>query len=644
MNPENTKKYQSRLWIFYGLLIVFMSILYGGLFYRQLVESESHTNREKIQNQRRILTPGPRGNLLDREGRVLVANRSKFSAVVFLSDDLVQSAFHNHYRSLVRDYRERKETIESYSQLRIHSRAMVLQSYLSEVNRLIGRQLEVDANDISRHLYVNPLLPYPLVENLAASEFAVLLESIPVESPVQVYVSNMRHYPYENAAGHALGYVGQSPLEVENEMPGNDLKTFATKGTYGRNGVEKQFDQVLQGKTGAEIWVVDPSGYQVEPVKQTYPEKGRDIALSIDIDLQLAGESGYDLYQDKGALVAIDINRMEILAMLSKPDYDLNATSPFISNRVFAEISDHKAWENKAIRGLYPPGSPFKLITAIAGLKAGKIDASTIFECDGFHQVGGRRFPCMGRHGDIDLRTAIEKSCNEYFYRVGLATGVNNLSREAIYMRLNAPTYVDLPNETGSMLTPTRDWKKARTGEPWYPGDTANMSIGQGALTVTPLQMALLVASIAKNQVYSHPTILKQTTAQLVRRPPPKPLGLPEKVHQAIIEGMDRVVSSTGTARAAMVKGVSVAGKTGTAQINKAEGNLELAWFIGFAPVEDPKIAIAAIVEGQELNQSFGGGRHAAPIARYVLEAYFKKHPDYLDTSKETTTVSASLP
>ena len=644
MNPENTKKYQSRLWIFYGLLIILMSILYSGLFYRQLVETESHANKEKIQNQRRILTPGPRGNMLDREGRSLVANRSKFSAVVFLSDDLVQSAFHNHYRSLVRDYRERGTTIESYSQLRIHSRAMVLQSYLSEVNQLIGRQEEVDANDISRHLYVNPLLPYPLVENLTASEFAVLLESLPVESPVQVYVSNMRHYPYENALAHALGYVGQSPLEVEKDMPGNELKTFATKGTYGRNGVEKQFDQELQGKTGSEIWVVDPSGYQVEPVRQTYPEKGRDITLSIDIDLQLAGESGYDLYQDKGALVAIDINRMEILAMLSKPDYDLNATSPFLSNLVFAEISGRKAWENKAIRGLYPPGSPFKLITAIAGLKAGKIDASTIFECDGAHQVGGRRFPCMGHHGEIDLRTAIEKSCNEYFYRVGLATGVDSLSREAIYMRLNAPTYVDLPNETASMLTPTRDWKKARTGEPWYPGDTANMSIGQGALTVTPLQMALLVASVAKNQVYSHPTILKQSASQLLRRPPPKPLGLPKDVHQAIIDGMDRVVSSTGTGRAAMIKGVSVAGKTGTAQINKAEGNLELAWFVGFAPVDDPKIAIAAIVEGQELNQSFGGGRYAAPMARYVLEAYFKKHPEYLGTSEERAIASASLP
>ena len=251
---------------------------------------------------------------------------------------------------------------------------------------------------------------------------------------------------------------------------------------------------------------------------------------------------------------------------------------------------------------------------------------------------------CIRDSGDIDLRTAIEKSCNEYFYRVGLATGVDNLSREAIYMRLNAPAHVDLPNETGSMLTPTRDWKKARTGEPWYPGDTANMSIGQGALTVTPLQMALLVASVAKNQVYSHPTILKQSAAQLLRRPPPKPLGLPKDVHQAIIEGMDRVVSSTGTARAAMIKGVSVAGKTGTAQINKAEGNLELAWFVGFAPVDDPKIAIAAIVEGQELNQSFGGGRYAAPMARYVLGAYFKKHPEYLDTSEERAIASASLP
>jgi penicillin-binding protein 2 len=642
MNTENTKKYQSRLWIFYAILGQIIVILYCGLFFRQLIESESHAAKEKIQNQRRILTPGPRGNLLDREGRVLVANKSKFSAVVFLSENQVQKAFSDSYRSMVRDYRERGEKIKSYSELRILSRANVLQSYLKGVNELIGRHEEVDATAITRHLNVNPLLPYPLIDNLVPEEFAILLESLPVESPVQVYVSNMRHYPYENAATHALGYVGYSPLEVQSDMPGSELRTFATKGTYGRNGIEKRFDEQLQGKTGSEIWVVDPSGYQVESVQREYPRKGRDIELSIDIDLQLAGEAGYDLYGDKGALVAIDIDRMEVLAMLSRPDYNLNQTTPFISNKVFKEISDNQAWENKALRGLYPPGSPFKLITAIAGLKAGKIDDNTIFECDGSHRVGGRNFPCMGRHGEIDLRTAIEKSCNEYFYRVGLETGVDNLSREAIYLRLNEPTHIDLPNETRGMLTPSREWKKNRFGEPWYPGDTANMSIGQGALTVTPLQMALMVASVAKNQVYSHPSILKQSPEQLARRPAPKPLGLPENLHKAIIDGMDRAVSPTGTARAAIIKGVNIGGKTGTAQINKKDGNLELAWFVGFAPIEDPKIAVVALVEGQELNVSFGGGQYAAPMARYVLEAFFDKHPEYVNTHEATTT--AALP
>jgi penicillin-binding protein 2 len=403
MNPNEKNNYQGRLWIFYGILSILLMTLYSGLFYRQLIETESHTEREKIQNHRRILTPGPRGNILDREGRMLVGNNSKFSAVVFLSEDQVQTAFKNYNRSLVRDYREQGKTIESYTDLLILSRAMVLESYLKGVNELLGREEGVDASGITRHLNINPLLPYPLVDNLTYAEFAILLESLPVESPVQLYVSTMRYYPYENAAAHALGYVGHSALEVQSDMPGSGLKTFATKGSYGRDGVEKRFDTELQGKTGTEIWVVDPNGYQVEPVQRLFPKKGQDIELSIDIDLQLAAEQGYDLYGDQGALVAIDINNLEILAMLSRPDYDLNTTTPFISNEVFKDINDRGAWQNKALSGLYPPGSPFKLITAIAALKSGAIDDSTVFECDGGHMVGRRRFPCMGRHGEVDL-------------------------------------------------------------------------------------------------------------------------------------------------------------------------------------------------------------------------------------------------
>lgn len=636
MKPEEKMKYQGRLLLFYGLLIIMVGTLLGGVGYRQLFESDQSSERVKRQNQRRIITPAPRGHIYDREGRLLVSNKSKFTAVVFLSDTSVRAAFRREYRELVRDHRERGEDYNTTVLARI-SKANVIQRYLDNINDMLGRDEKVDARKIAKHFYINPLLPYPILDDLSREEFAILLESLPVESPVQVYATNTRHYPYEATASHTLGYVTSTYLTPSDELPGEDLRTFAEKGTFGRSGVERQYDNRLQGEMGLEIWRIDIDGYQVENIERRYPLKGSDIQLSLDIDLQLAAEKAF---KDKvGGLVAIDIETLEILAMVSKPDYDLNDTAPYISNATFQRINETGGWQNRAIQGLYPPGSPFKLLTAIAALKTGTMTPEDVHDCKGHIIVSRSVKPCWkdSGHGERSLEAAIRDSCNVYFYEVALDTGVDIISREAIYMGLANKTNIDLPHETGRMLVPTRSWKKERVGASWYPGDTTNLAIGQGFLRLTPMQMALFTTSVVRNEVVSNPSILKLSKEQIASRPPPKPLGLSESDHKAVLNGMFACIE-IGTGRRARIPGIAMGGKTGTAQVRKLKeaGTIELAWFISFAPVHDPKIAIATLVEGQEIDIDFGGSVHAAPISHAVLNKFFEKNPDYLPPSLES--------
>ncbi|EDY82799.1 Penicillin-binding Protein dimerisation domain family [Verrucomicrobiia bacterium DG1235] len=650
MKPEEKMKYQGRLLLFYGLLGLMIATLLAGVGYRQLIETDQFSERVKVQNHRRIVTPAPRGNIYDREGRLLVGNKPKFSAVVYLSDSGVRSAFRNEYRILVRDYRERGEKYNT-GRLQKLARANVIQTYLDDVNRMLGLEEKVDVEKVSSHLNYNPLLPFPIIADLTREEFAVLLESLPVESPVQVYVSNQRNYPYESTASHTLGYVSSTFLTPDENLPGEDLTTFAEKGTFGRSGVERQFDEILQGEMGMEIWVVDPYGFQVESIERRYPTKGSDIQLSLDIDLQTAAEDAFWVWNDKeqkkiehvGAAVMLDVNTLEVLAMVSKPDYNLNDTTPFISNKTFQQIEEAGGWQNRAIQGLYPPGSPFKLLTSIAALKAQTITPETMHYCPGYYRhPTGRIQYCWKRSGHEEhiLWEGIRDSCNVYFYLTGLETGVDIISREAIYMGLADRTGINLPHETGHMIIPTRDWKKRRFDRSWYPGDTTNLSIGQGFTRVTPLQMALFTANIARNEITTKPSILKLTPSAVKNRPPSKSIGLTDEQHQVLIDGMIGSVQ-LGSSKRVQIPGVSIAAKTGTAEVAKDGGKIELAWMVAFAPVEDPRVAIAVIIEGQELNQNFFGGAHAAPIARATLDAYFQKHPELVEQSP---TASVALP
>jgi penicillin-binding protein 2 len=634
-----------RFAFFYVVIGTIFTVLLVGLAYRQLFGSEGFLERERLQNQRRILTPGPRGEIFDREGRVLVANRPRFSAVVFFSE--LRPAFLTAERRLVRDVRDgnhppppeglsRSRRMSWYAET---ARAQVLQSHLDACGNILGKIFTIDRGNLESHYRQQPLLPYPLLDDLSPEEFAMLVEQLPQESPVQIYSSLTRHYPYGSVAAHTLGYV-TSTLDIPTEnLPGGDLMTFYSRGSIGRDGIERAFDSELQGQTGSEILVVDPAGFQVQMVENAPPVTGSGFYSSIDIDIQAAGESAFGTRE--GALVAMDVRTGEVLAMVSRPDYDLNDLTPFISRDTFRDIEDRGAWINRALQGLYPPGSTYKLVTAIAALRAGIITPETVIDCPGFHTVGGRRFPCHRRsgHGPQRLADAIRQSCNVYFYKISLEMGIDTLATESRRFGLHAPTGIDLPFEATKMIVPDAAWKRADRGEGWVGGDTANVSIGQGFLRVTPLQMAAFAASLARGETLTRPTISRRPFGQPSVVAGNQSLGLSPSDHAALLYGMEQAVQ-IGTGRQASIAGVRLGGKTGTAQVRTPRGTLELAWFLGFGPIEDPRIAIVLVVVGDQEDEANAGGAVAAPIARDVFRVYFEKHGR--NDSSDTTLAGSS--
>jgi penicillin-binding protein 2 len=632
---ESYKPQRPRLLVLQGLIALGVVALTSGLAYRQLFRSGAYGERERLQNQRRVLVPGPRGNIYDRNGRLLVGNRSRFGVTLYLGE--LRDEFRTEYIEVVRHYRASVEAGDitrgerpTAGQLEQIARAQVVQRYLDKVNRILGRDDKVDVRELDRHFRQQLLLPYLLVDDLKPDEYARLLEQLPVNSPLQVYTSSTRYYPYGSAAAQTLGYVSSTDEVDPENLPGQDLKTYTTKGTVGRNGIELEYDSQLQGRTGGTIYRVDPSGFRVNPpIRHQVPVQGHDIRLSLDINLQVAAENAMGDY--KGAVVALDAQTGEVLVLASKPDYDLNDFSPRISRQTWDQVMTNGALLNRAVNGLYPPGSTFKLVTSVAGLLHHVIiPGSSTADCEGAMRIGGRVFRCdngYGHHGVIGFSEAIAKSCDIYFYTYGLKIGPDLIAETARMFHLNRPTGIDLPFETTHMLIPDPAWKKKQIGEAWFAGDTANMSIGQGFVRVTPLQMACLVASIARDQTTTVPTLLHEAD-----RPPQHsdPIGLTPAQYAALIKGMEGATtygtaSLLTTVAALQIPGLDIAGKTGTAQVQTKNGTVDVAWFVCFAPIAHPRIAVAVTVEGDKPGD-FYGSREAAPVADAVLKAWMAEH------------------
>ncbi len=627
---ESHQAHDPRIVFFYFVIAALLVVLGGGLAYQQLVRVDAYAEAERQQTQRRILYPGPRGQIEDRSGRLLVGNRARLSVRLML-DELrpelrrEQIRIRNNFRSAG------DKDVPTRDQLTQLARVSVVQRYLDQVNVILARDNKVDGKRLRRHFERDLLLPYTLLDDLTQAEYTRLLEGLSVNSPVQFYPSSARFYPYGSAAAHTLGYVGATDDVDLEDFPGEDLKTFKMTGTMGRNGVEKRFDSTLQGEAGGAIYRVDPAGNRVShPIEQVFPRQGKNLRLSLDIDLQVAAEAKMAESGMAGAAVALDIATGEVLVLASKPDYDLSKFSPSISPAVWQDAMDRKALFPRALQGAYPPGSSFKILTTIAGLRSGAITPDSTTNCPGFF-VMGRKFACHDgfAHGEIGLGTALEKSCNVFFYKFGYDMGPAVIAAEAKRFHLDRPTGIELLDETRRMVIPDAEWKRHHYKQGWAGGDTVQMSIGQGFVLVTPLQMACFIASVARDEVWTQPTLLHDPAHPRQRT---ERIGLTTDQRAALVKAMEDV-TLTGTAKILTngrllpkIPGLRMAGKTGTAQ-KDAEGGkkINFAWFIGFAPVENPQIAVAIAIEGDTPGEETGGGLYAAPVAHAIFKTWVEK-------------------
>lgn len=631
-----------RILLFLWVVLFAASVLIVGLAWTQLITPNEFREMEKRQTERRILKPGPRGDIYDRNGNLLVGNRPHYSAAVYLDD--LRKEFRKEF-VLVRNEADAK-LVEAYQQTPIEerpdnvpianrsecawtARMNVINRYVDKINRITGRNDTISQSKVIRHFNEQLLLPLPLVQDLSSEDYARLIEQLhPKTSPIQIHTGTARYYPYGTAAAHTIGYV-QSVNPNPDDIPSDGIKTYTFKTKRGKTGLERSFDDLLSGTTGMEMWRVDPLGFQDTRLEMITPKQGDDLITSIDIDLQLAAETA--LGDRTGAAIALDVHTGEVLTIVSHPSYDLNDLSPFIPRVTFDEINERGAWLNRTLQLSYPPGSTFKLITSIAGLRAGTFDTETEHDCQGVYRVGNRLFRCHARygHGITDLAGAIEGSCNVFYYTEGLRMGIDVLSAEAKRFGLDKKTNIEVPFETSRLVVPTKDWKRERIKAGWVPGDTANTSIGQGYLLVTPLQMATVIASIARGQTRTIPTLkaLSREEGMQVNHGG-EPIGLTELEYQALWEGMQRVIGPDGTGRLVQIDGFPVAGKTGTADFRAHRKDVNLAWFVGFAPADNPQIAVAVMVEGTKASDSYHGGSTAGPVAKDIFLKFIEKYPE----------------
>jgi penicillin-binding protein 2 len=480
--------------------------------------------------------------------------------------------------------------------------------------------------------------PIPLYQDIGRNALA-MIEVNKFDLPgIEVNVRPLRHYIRRGLSAHIIGYL--------SEINPRELKSGAYPDTrpgdfIGKFGAEKAFDGYLRGKRGGRQVEVNATGQVVRVLNTVEAQPGHNIYLTIDQHLQEKAETL--LGGLAGAVVALKPSTGEVLVLASRPSFDQNAFVGGLSREQWRMLQSNpfRSMENKAIQGEYPPASTYKIITAIAGLEESVIDTSTTFYCPGFLRFGDRVFRCWkkGGHGTVDVYRALAESCDVFFYQVGQKLGVDRLAWHAKASGLGAATGINLDHEARGLI-PTAAWKKRRTGIPWQRGETLSVAIGQGYDLVTPLQMAVLTAAVANGGVAYKPLILRsiesadgkvvfENQKQVLRK-----LSASRRTLDIVKRGLWEVVNTQGgTARTyARVRGIDVSGKTGTAQvigrrkgdtskkIERASHQQAHAWFVAYAPSNNPKIAVSVVVEHGE-----HGSSAAAPIAREIIKAYLQR-------------------
>lgn len=580
-----------------GLLLV-VGLLAVRLWHLQIREGPYYRDLSENNRTRSVLLEPARGLIYDRHGVLLANNVPSFSLYVTLED-----------------VKDREGLIQKLADLLGLDPAMIKK-------KLAGRG--------------SKMLPRKIKDRLTLRD-ATVIESHRLDLPgVMIQVESQRNYPGGMAASHLLGYVGEISADQLEKPEFADLHQGSIVGQY---GVEKSFDRHVRGQAGQKSVEVDALGHEKRTVVVDQPLAGNDLYLTIDIRLQKVAEGL--LGEESGAIVALDPTSGDILAMASRPGFDPNVLSRELTAKQWVEIvqDEGRPLNNRATQGQYPPGSTFKVPMAVAALESNTMSPSSSVLCTGGYQFGKRVYhdwKATG-HGYVDLHKALVHSCDVYFYTVGQRMGIDTMAEYAKEFGLGRETGVELPSERMGIV-PSTAWKQKAKNEPWLPGETISAAIGQGYVTVTPLQMASMIGTVANNGVSFRPrlvqAIMDRTTGNLQELPAVargKAHAKPE-TFRLVKEALADVVTE-GTATRAKSSIVTIGGKTGTAQTaslgkeKRAEKDIpkklrDHAWFVAFAPVDNPKIAVAVLAEHMG-----HGGSAAAPLAKEVIETYMKLMP-----------------
>jgi penicillin-binding protein 2 len=576
--------------------IVFL-ILAARLFHLQVVKGLSYRYQSENNRIRAERLPPPRGLILDRNGVTLADMRAAFDARIVPSD-------------------VPKE------------RAPILYSEVAKILEMEPSKIAEVANNKSMPKWRPRLLKRRLTWEQMAQ-----MEARRIELPGFYVAPNpVRHYPFAGMLSSTLGYLGGI---TQQELDSPEFAGYDIEDWLGRAGVERSWESHLRGTPGGEQVEVDVVGQRLGTLVRRSAKPGQNLVLTIDERIQEAAEN--TLGEQVGSAVAIHIPTGGILAMVSHPSYDPNVIAQGMTGAEWSALStdENHPLQNRPVQGQYAPGSTFKIMMALAGLETGAITPDTAFSCNGRLNFAGRDFRCWNKrgHGTVNLGTALEQSCDVYFYRLGLELGVDAIHKYATMLGLGAPTGIDLPGEKSGLI-PSSEWKQRVRKEPWYAGETLSISIGQGYVTTTPIQLAAMTAAIASGKRMKPHLVLRveDVEGHTVETVQPEELGrLPvnDSSLMYVRDGMRRVVNSPGgTAQRAKVDGYTMAGKTGTAQVIgiKREGvdlsatewkYKDHALFVAYAPYDDPQIAIVVVVD-----HGGHGGSVAAPIASAMVAAY----------------------
>ncbi len=577
----------------YIILIVFMILAYG-LWRLQVMQSDFYAQLAEKNRIRNVPILAPRGKILDRQGRIIVDNYPSYSALLL--------------RDSTRD--------------------------LNADAEVIAQGLHLDAKEvrdrIRKFISMPQYQPIFLKDDITPDELA-FIEAHKNELPeLDTIMAHRRLYPRNGFMAHLVGYVG----EVTETMLNQPQFEFYNPGdVVGVSGVEKQYNQILMGQNGSRRALVDSRGKEMGRLDETPAVPGKQLKLTIDIDLQIAAEEA--LAGKNGAMVAMDPRNGEILAMVSRPTFDPNDFAIRVSRDEWNRLVNDpdKPLLNKAIQAQLAPGSTFKIIMSVAGWQE-NIAQTLNVHCSGGATFYGRRFGCWvkGGHGPVDFTKAIYQSCDVFFYTLAEKLGIDRIAKYATALGLGQKTGIDLPNEVSGVM-PSEEWKIRNFKQKWFAGETISVGIGQGAIATTPVQLMRAISAISMDGrlVVPHvvnPTELPPGVVDVQRYTQVKSIPIDTTGYTTITDAMARVLLPEGTAPSAHIPGIDIAGKTGSAQIvslalrAKHANDDEFAqngWFVGFTPRRNPEIVVCVLFEGGE------HGKLAARLATQVIKAYVDK-------------------